>query len=72
MIDERQKELALRIKILRAENDFTQEELAKRSGLSVCLIHNIETCKKKPRFNTLMKIAKAFEIDAEELLKYIC
>lgn len=72
MTEENQKELAKKVKILRAERDMTQEELARKSGVSPCLVYFIENCKKKPRVDSLMKIAKAFGVDAEELLKYIC
>lgn len=72
MIDEKQRELAIKVKVLRAEKNMTQEQLAESSGVSVCAVTFIENCKKKPRVGTLIKIAKAFEIDANELLKYVC
>ena len=72
MVSEKQRELSKKVKVLRAERGWTQEELAKRSGVSICLVYFVENCKKKPRVDSLMKIAKAFGIDADELLKYVC
>lgn len=68
------KNLANELKVLRAKNGMTQEDLAKASGVSPCAIALIESCKKKPRVATILKIAKAFKIGEEEtqkLLDYI-
>ena len=69
--NENLKNLAKQIKILRGKNSMTQEELAKASGVSACAITFIESCKKKPRVATLIKIAKALNVDESELLNYI-
>ena len=60
------------IRLNRRRMNLTQEQLAESSGVSVCAVTFLENCKKKPRVGTLIKIAKAFEIDANELLKYVC
>ena len=70
-MEENLKKLAHEIKVLRAKNDMTQEELAEASGVSHCSITFIENCKKKPRVSTLIKIAKALKVDENELLNYI-
>ena len=68
-------ELAVKLKVLRAERGWSQEELAKRSGVCVTSISFIETGKrdnKVIRVETLVKLAKAFGIEPNELIKYIC
>lgn len=66
-----QKELALTLKIWRAKRGLTQIELANKAGVSACTVVFTEKCKKVPRVETLIKLAKALSIDEEELLKYI-
>lgn len=65
-------ELGKAVRIFRAREDLSQVELAKKANVSMCSINFIENgCKKKPRVNTLIKIAKALNIKEEELLKYL-
>lgn len=71
MSDEKLKELAKQIKILRAKNDLTQNDLAVKTGLGFSTIVCLENCKKIPRVETLVKIAEACNVDEELLLKYI-
>lgn len=72
MVDEKCKQLAMKVKMLRAERGLTQEQLAEKSGVSVGAIFYIEKdCQKKPRVEMLMKLAKALEVAPEELLQYI-
>ena len=65
------KILANEIKVLRAKNNMTQEDLAKASGISPCAIALIESCKKKPRVATLVKLSKALNVDENDLLHYV-
>ena len=65
------KLLAQQIKVFRAKKSMNQEDLAVVSGLSPCTIALIESCKKKPRVETLVKIAKALGVEENELLCYI-
>ena len=65
------KRLATEVKVLRAFKGLTQRELSEKSGVSESTIVFIEKCKKEPRPDTLIKIAKALDVDAERLLKYI-
>ena len=60
-----------KLQLIRKNKGLTQEELAKASGVSMCAINFIETGKKNPRPNTLIKIAKVLEVEADELLQYI-
>ena len=71
MVDEKLKELSSMVRVLRAKNDMSQNELADKAGVSVYTITFLENCHKVPRANTLVKIAKALNVDAQDLLKYI-
>jgi transcriptional regulator with XRE-family HTH domain len=57
-----------KIKQLREERGWTQDELAKRSGLDRAYIAAIETKQiKKPSVESFLKLARAFKIRPEEL-----
>lgn len=71
MVETKERKLANKVKKLRAERNMTQEELAQKSGVSLCAIVYIETCRKFPRMCTLMKLANALQVDQEELLQYV-
>jgi len=61
--------LARRIKELRLEKGVSQEELAHRSGLSRTGMGFLETGKRWPRLDTLIKVADGLHITVDELLK---
>jgi transcriptional regulator with XRE-family HTH domain len=61
--------LAKRIKELRLDKGISQEELAHRSGLSRTGMGFLETGKRWPRLDTLMKVADGLNISVDELLK---
>lgn len=56
-----------RLKVLRAEHDWTQEELASRLGTSRQTINSIETAKYDPSLPLAFKIAKLFGKSIEEI-----
>lgn len=60
-------ELSQRIKELRNVNGLSQEELAKKSQLSLRTIQRIELGETEPRGDTLIKIAKVFDLKPENL-----
>jgi transcriptional regulator with XRE-family HTH domain len=63
--------LARRIRNLRKEYDYSQEELADRAGIDYKHLQRLEG--KTPvaaRIDTLEKIAKALNISCSELLKF--
>ena len=62
------KIIAKNIKVLRAMNDFSQEELEYRAGLSIGHISKIETSKLNLKILTLGKIADVFGVDIAYLL----
>ncbi len=51
-----------RIKVLRAERDWTQEELAQRVGVSRQAIISIEKYKYTPSLELAFTIAKVFQV----------
>nr|WP_213534051.1 helix-turn-helix transcriptional regulator [Lactococcus nasutitermitis] len=59
-----------RIKVLRAENDMTQDELAERVGVSRQAIISIEKYKYKPSLDLAFKIAREFDKSIEEIFEY--
>lgn len=65
--------LAKELRILRAKVGITQDELSARSGVAKCTIVYIENSSNetKPRVKTLLKLAKALEVDENILLQYI-
>jgi transcriptional regulator with XRE-family HTH domain len=61
--------LAIRIKELRDKKGISQEELAHRAGLSRTGMGFVETGKRWPRLDTLMKVAQGLSVTVDELLK---
>ena len=60
--------LAKNIKTLRGRRNWSQADLAERTGLSVVYLSDIERGNKWPYLNTLVKLAGALEIEVYELL----
>lgn len=61
--------LAKRIKQFRLDKGISQEELAHRSGLSRTGMGFLETGKRWPRLDTLIKVADGLSISVDELVK---
>jgi transcriptional regulator with XRE-family HTH domain len=58
------------IKKLRQARDLTQEQLAKRAGISQAYLSQLEAGEKKyPSLPTLKKLAKALDVTVVELLE---
>ncbi len=64
------KKLAKRIKMLRLENGYTQDDLSFKSGVARSTIGNIETANNDITFTKLNKIAKAFNLTLSEFLNF--
>lgn len=61
--------LGEKIKKLRLAHEMTIKDLSTRTGIGQSTISELETGKaKKPRFDTLIKIAEVFEVDVNYLL----
>ena len=56
-----------RVRVFRAEFDFSQSDLAREAGLSRQTISNIETGTKEPTLETAAKIARVFKTAIEEV-----
>lgn len=56
-----------RLKVLRAERDWTQEELAKRLNVSRQTVNAIEKDKYDPSLPLAFKIAKVFQMPIEKI-----
>jgi len=54
---------------MREAREWTQEELADRVGLSARYIGEVERHRASPTVNVLGRLARAFEVEAAELLK---
>ena len=62
--------LAKRIKELRKENNFTQDELAFRSEIARSTLGNIETAQNDVTLTKVNRIAKAFNLSLSEFLNF--
>ncbi len=58
-----------RIKVYRAINDWTQEELARRVNVTRKTINTVENGKYVPSAYLALKIARAFGVPVEELFQ---
>ncbi|HVF01552.1 MAG TPA: helix-turn-helix transcriptional regulator [Rubrobacteraceae bacterium] len=52
----------------RVRRFWTQERLAKEAGISQKALSKIETNEVDPRFSTILRIAEALDVDANELV----
>jgi transcriptional regulator with XRE-family HTH domain len=61
--------LASNIKAFRSRRNWSQADLAEKSGLSIVYLSDIERGNKWPYLDTLVKISEAFKVEVYELLK---
>ena len=64
-----EKSLKNRIKVYRAMNDWTQEELARRVNVTRKTINTIENRKFIPSAYLALKIANAFGVSVEDVFQ---
>lgn len=57
------------LKVLRAERNWTQEELAKRVGVSRQAINALETEKHDPSLDLAYRISKEFQLSVERIFE---
>ncbi|MDH6363680.1 putative transcriptional regulator [Enterococcus sp. PF1-24] len=60
-----------RIRVLRAEHEWSQAELAERVGVSRQAIISIEKYKYTPSLELAFRIAKIFNVDINDIFKYM-
>jgi transcriptional regulator with XRE-family HTH domain len=58
-----------KLKEVRIRRLLTQEELARKAGLSPSTVVNIERDRSEPHFSTIRVLARALEIDPVSLLE---
>ena len=56
-----------RLKVLRAERDWTQEELSQRVGVSRYAINALETERHDPSLDLAFRLAALFDLPVEEI-----
>jgi transcriptional regulator with XRE-family HTH domain len=61
--------LANRLRCLRAERGFTQEEFAARAGISISFVSMLERGERSPSYETLLQLAEALDVPAGELFR---
>ena len=59
-----------RLKVLRAENNYTQEDLAENIGVSRQTINAIEKGKFDPSLPTAFRISKLFKLPIEDIFEF--
>ncbi len=59
-----------RLRVLRAERDWSQAELAERLGVSRQTVNAVETGKYDPSLPLAFKIARLFELGIEEVFQF--
>lgn len=59
-----------KIKVFRAMNDMTQEELAEKVGVTRQTVIALEKGKYNPSLELGFKIANVFKVDIEEIFTY--
>ncbi len=59
-----------RIKRSRDGHGWTQEDLARRAGLSAMTISHYETSRRIPSVNNLIKVADALRVTTDHLLRF--
>lgn len=57
------------VRELRYAREWTQEDLAERSGLNVVQISHLEGGRNEAKISTILRLAKAFGITPSKLLK---
>ena len=59
-----------RIKVLRAERDWTQADLADKVGISRQAVISIEKYKYTPSLELAFKIAETFDVSIDEVFEH--
>lgn len=57
-----------RIRVLRTERGLTQERLAGKADLTTGFVNAVEHGRKVPSLTTILKLARALEVNAADLL----
>ncbi len=64
------KKIGKQIRELRTKQDMTQLDLAVKSGMEENAVQRLETGRTNPTIKTLLKIAKALDVEFSELVTF--
>ena len=67
---ELRKKFGKRLRYLRRDRDMTQEQLSELTDISVHFISRLETGQSSPSLETIVKLAKALDVEVAELFKF--
>ena len=62
--------LAIRVRFLRKEKHWTQEQLGEKAGLTYKFVGQIERGEASPTLDSVDKLAHAFDLTVSELLSF--
>ena len=69
-MDDLKKQFSVRLRLLRIQQQMTQEQLAAAANISVDFLSLIERGKNSPSFANLEKLARALKVPVQELFKF--
>ena len=64
------KQFGMRLRLLRIQQQMTQEQLAAAANISVDFLSLIERGKNSPSFANLEKLARALKVPVQELFNF--
>ena len=67
---ELRKKFGKRLRYLRRDRDITQEKLSELTDISVHFISRLETGQSSPSLETIVKLARALDVEVAELFKF--
>ena len=59
-----------RLKVLRAERDWTQADVAQRIGVTRQTVHAVETGKYEPSLPLAFRLSRLFGVNVEDVFEY--
>ena len=69
-MDDLKKQFGMRLRLLRIQQQMTQEQLAAAANISVDFLSLIERGKSSPSFANLEKLARALKVPVQELFNF--
>lgn len=69
-MDDLKKQFGMRLRLLRIQQQMTQEQLAAAANISVDFLSLIERGKNSPSFANLEKLARALKVPVQELFNF--
>lgn len=69
-MDDLKKQFGVHLRLLRIQQQMTQEQLAAAANISVDFLSLIERGKNSPSFANLEKLARALKVSVQELFNF--